>query len=139
MAQELSQPRSMVSYMMTSTLVTSVVSAVVASIATATLTNCREIWRSFRRTRRRFTGCVARWWTRNDGYIPRSSRSRDYRDAPWWNTGPYWLSSQPPGWRPDGPGPRDWIGRPAQPERVGIVPFSITTLWDDPDRADVSD
>jgi hypothetical protein len=110
--------------MLTSTLVASIVGAVVGSVVTVLLQNCRDLWLSLREVRRWLTGRTGRWWTRNWGYIPRCSRSADYREAPWWNTGPYWLHSPPPGYPVDVRGPRDLLGRPMRPDRAGIAPYS---------------
>jgi hypothetical protein len=110
--------------MLTSALVASVIGTVASSIITAALLNSRGFWVSLRKARRWFTYRIGRWWTRNQGYISRCSRSWDYREAPWWNTGPYWLNCPPPGYRADGRGPRDFLGRPIRPDRAGIVPHS---------------
>jgi hypothetical protein len=110
--------------MLTSTLVASVVGAAVGSVVTVLLQNCRGLWLSLRKVKRWLTYRTGQWWTRNWGYIPRCWRSPNYRDAPWWNTGPYWLNSPPTGYPVDGRGPRDLLGRPMRPDRAGIVPYS---------------
>jgi len=84
--------------MLTSTVTVAVISAAASSAATALLSNCHGIWRSLRKARRHLAGRIGRWWTRHEGYIPRFSRSRDFRHVAWWNTGPYWLNSPPAGY-----------------------------------------
>jgi hypothetical protein len=107
-----------------SAIVIAVVSAVTASVTTATLRNPRRIWIWFRDVRWKTELRLGQWWTRNQGYIPRPLRARDFRASPWYRTGPYWLNSPPPGYLAAGPGPRDLLGRPMRPDKAGIVPYS---------------
>lgn len=107
-----------------SAVVIAVISAVTASTVTATLQNLRGIRVWFRKVRWQAELRTGQWWTRNEGYVPRPSRARDFRDALWYKTGPYWLNSPPPGYPADGRGPRDLLGRPMRPDKAGIVPFS---------------
>jgi hypothetical protein len=82
--------------MLTSTLVASVVGAAAGSVVTAVLQNCRGLLVSLRKARQWLTSRMGRWWTRNWGHIPRCSRSPDYREVPWWNTGPTGLTPHHP-------------------------------------------
>jgi hypothetical protein len=107
-----------------SAIVIAVISAVTVSTVTATLQNLRGIRGWFRGVRWKAELRIGQWWTRNEGYIPRPSRARDFRNVPWYKTGPYWLNSPPPGYPADGPGPRDLLGRPMRPDKAGIVPLS---------------
>ena len=109
---------------MNSPIVLAIISSVTTSVVTATLQKPRRIRTWFRKTRWKTEAHVGQWWTRNPGYITHMGRAPDFRPVPWWNTGPYWLNSPPPGYPSDGPGPRDLLGRPMRPDKAGIVPHS---------------
>jgi hypothetical protein len=100
--------------MLTSTVAVAVISAAASSAATALLSNCHGIWLSLRKARRHLAGRIGRWWTRNEGYIPRFSRSRDFHHVAWWNTGP-----------PGKPTPGAAGSRDSCPPGQAAVPFPV--------------